>query len=424
MTETPQTPADATGKSPRANPHRKTLTELGVRRLLPPTTGQVLIWDGGTKGQLGLSVLLSPGGTKTYRSTFYLFGKPISRKLGRVGELGLEEARRLTREDRASAAKGIDPRTPRQEGGPITYAQAVERFIAEYSRPRHRTWDQTQAVLLRCGPLLKRPMNAITKHELRALLRAIVVEGRPAKATVTQAWLRKLWKWAYREDLVAAPVMDAVNIEVEKRPPRDKVFNDAEIRACWQAADKLDSVEGAYIKLTILLAPRRTALAAMRWSHLDADLTLWTTPHELTKSRKSAAKKRLYLTPLPPLARRVLQGLPRHEGEDRVFPHLGVGRTEAGQPIFNASRLRARLIAQGAPADFQLHAWRHTLATYLETEGFSEYERGLVLNHAGSGSVTSQYSHGFPMKLKLELLTKWADHVKHLVMPEDVALLR
>jgi hypothetical protein len=71
----------------------------------------------------------------------------------------------------------------------------------------------------------------------------------------------------------------------------------------------------------------------------------------------------------------------------------------------------------GAPADVQYHAWRHTIATFLKNAGYSKWERGLVLNHAESG-VTADYSHGYPVKLKLELLTKWADHVEELVQPD------
>src|SRR6476659_7601708 len=88
----------------RSKASKKTFTELSLRKLKPPKQGQRLYWDTGTKGQLGLSVLMSAGGTKTYRSTFYLHGKRIDRKLGRVGELDLAKARDLVVEDRKKAA--------------------------------------------------------------------------------------------------------------------------------------------------------------------------------------------------------------------------------------------------------------------------------------------------------------------------------
>jgi hypothetical protein len=60
----------------------------------------------------------------------------------------------------------------------------------------------------------------------------------------------------------------------------------------------------------------------------------------------------------------------------------------------------------------------------LQTKGYSEWERALVLNHSGSGSVTAGYSHGYPLDLKRKLLTEWAEHVEQLVQPEGVTLLR
>jgi integrase len=147
--------------------------------------------------------------------------------------------------------------------------------------------------------------------------------------------------------------------------------------------------------------------------------TLWTTPHEFTKSKKKVKRKRVYLTPLPPLAQRIIKSLPK--GDERVFPTLAIGGKQEG---FHSARLRRKLITLGAPKDFAFHAWRHTIATWLENEGASEWERALVLNHAGGMSVTAGYSHGFAGKLKLDLLTKWADYVERLVQPEDAVLLR
>ena len=69
------------------------------------------------------------------------------------------------------------------------------------------------------------------------------------------------------------------------------------------------------------------------------------------------------------------------------------------------------------------HAHRDTVATWMQDEGASEYERGLILNHAGSGSVTSGYSHGYPLELKRKWLEHWADHVAGVVQPEGAELL-
>jgi integrase len=152
---------------------------------------------------------------------------------------------------------------------------------------------------------------------------------------------------------------------------------------------------------------------------------VWTTPHELTKSRKKLngrSERRVYITPLPELARRILKGLSK-DG-DRVFPTLPIYSTPAGRRWFDGHRLTQKLIEHGAPKDFAYHTIRHTVATWFENAGHSEWERGLMLNHSGSGSVTGGYSHGHATELKRGLLEKWAAHVESLVQPEGAVVLR
>jgi integrase len=153
---------------------------------------------------------------------------------------------------------------------------------------------------------------------------------------------------------------------------------------------------------------------------------VWTTPHELTKSKRRQRdpkkKKRVYLTPLPALAQRLLKPLTKGQPDDLVFPGLAISVNAAGQPTFNSLGMISRLKRHGVKS-FMPHQVRHTVATWLEDQGASEWERGLILNHSSSG-VTSGYSHGFAGKLKLELLEKWCDHVEQLVTPKGAALLR
>ena len=435
------------GKRTRRAPRTKEFTELGLKRMnvrkaieKEGKASQVQIWDTGTNGQRGLSVLLSSGGTKTFLVTFYLNGRPVTAKLGRFGDLSLQAARALASAYRAKAQEGIDPRPLRTKRGQQVgrheqahegqgaavagniYRHVVADFIELHAKPNQRAWDATERALLRSVPQdwLDRDITTITRRDALAMVDQLVKDGHGPKAAVTVAWLRKLWRWAFEREIVAAPVMDAVKVRYPKRV-RDRVYSDDEIKNIWRAAGQLAPVESAYVKLALLLAPRKTALAAMKWSDIDITAALWTTPPDYTKSRKTSLPRR-YLTPLPPLAQRILKGLP--QSDERVFPALMVYQTPAQRPWFDSSRLIRRLIGAGAPEDFALHACRHTLATWLQNKGHSEWECGLVLNHSGTGSVTAGYSHGYPLELKAALLTKWADHVEGLVQPEGVTVLR
>jgi integrase len=411
-------------KRQRDEPNRMLFTDLGIKRLKPPKEGQELYWD---KGQKGLALLVGSGGAKTFRSTFKLNGTWITRTLGRFGEViedseedaNIAWAREQTRKDRIAAGKGKDPRvSTKQSNSKLTYGTVVDQFIEEYAKPRQRTWDQTERVLKNVEAWLDKPIAEITKHDAYALLKGFRSDGYVYKAAITLRWLKTMWKWAWKRDLVEQPIMEAVDFEYEKRE-RTRVYSDNEIKAIWAAANQLEPAAGAYVKLLILLAPRKTSLACMQRSHLDDanNPTLWTTPFELTKSKKNPTQKRKYLTPLPSLAQGIIKGLVRNTN-DHLFPALTVRHSKADRVIFDGQRVRRELIKLGAPKDFGFHTMRHTLATWLQNKGHSEWEVGLVLNHSGSGSVTGNYSHGYPLDLKTKLLTEWADHIANLVQAE------
>jgi integrase len=411
----------------KAKPRKMTFTDLALSRLTCPNDGQEVVWDGGTKGQLGLSVLLSSGGVKSFRCTYRLHGRTMTYKIGRVGELDLGKARERVRQDRAAAADGRDPRAVQTTD--MTFEQMVDEFITKRCKPRQRTWDQTERILKHnCADWLKRPVASIMKREVIALLDEAVADNKPYKATITRAWLRTMWRWAFRRDMVVSPLIDSIDLEFQKRK-RDRVYSPDEIVATWRAAEQLASSqsplerqEGAYMKLLILLAPRKTSLAALRWQHLDKDLTVWTTPFDLTKSRRSDDGERTYITPLPALAQRILKGLPRtHE---RAFPLLSLHQRADDILGYSSVNLRKKLVNRGAPADLGFHAWRHCVASWLKQNGHSPWERSLVLNHSASG-VTEGYSHGVPFDLKLQLLQEWSDYVEGLITPHGAtAVLR
>ncbi len=127
--------------------------------------------------------------------------------------------------------------------------------------------------------------------------------------------------------------------------------------------------------------------------------------------------ERVYLVPLPKLAQRIIRSLPRRD-DDLVFP----GRDE-DKPFVPGWLLRNEIRAISSVNDFTFHPCRDTVSTWLQDQGHSEHERALVLNHAGGGTVTGEYSHGYPVQLKRQLLEEWAAHIAKIVQPEGAVLL-
>ena len=311
----------------------------------------------------------------------------------------IAKAREIADRWRALAKDGIDPRKPDEQPTASKLTYEVRR------RPLHR--DLREAAPTDLGPdrarveeqLRHPPPSAhrrITKRDVRDLLRSFLADGHVYKAAVTRAWLKKFWRWAFEDYWSQRRSWTRFGIDYEQRE-RTRIFSDAEIKATWNATDKLDPIEG----LRQAHDPPRPAQDGAR-VHVSIrfrrsrSAELWTTPFNLTKSRKTSNKKRVYLTPLPPLAQRIVSALLQAESDQAtdILPTLPVHETKGGRPTFYGVELKSKLVEMGAPADFTFHAWRHTIATFLENEGHSEWERGLALNHSGSASVTAGYSHG------------------------------
>ena len=414
-------------KRRKAKANRKRLTETNVRAL-PVKPKQHFVWDSGTAAARGLAVLVNPTGTKSFFVNYKFPGskKLYYRKLGRVGEVSLEEARTAALETRRLANQNKDPKAddPSKSDG---FETAFRAYIKEEQQGRKQNTSalETQSMVLnRCAGWKDDPVATITHRAIDKLLAAIrdgnsekESKPRPYAAVRIYVHLRDFFKWCARQQLIKENPMAHMPAPFTG-VARDRHYSDAELKAIWKAADQLDPVEGGYVKLILLLATRKDELAKAQWSEFDDPTkpTVFTVPTARVKMKAATkkSKKPVYVVPLPPLAQRILKSLPRRNGE-AVFPGLDPNR----------GTLKAKLVKAGAPADFKLHTARHTIATFFQNKGRSEFERGLLLNHSDSGSVTGGYSHGYPTQLKLALLEEWATHVERLVQPaEGVTQLR
>jgi len=385
----------------------------------------------------GFGVRVYPSGKKSFVLSYRnARGKKRLIVLGRFGaDLTLDQARTRVIKERGRIKGGADPVGERKAARApsltpdTTFREVLDSFIDKYAKPRQRTWKQTDRILrVNCADWLARPIASITEADAYGLLDGFIAEGQDATARVTRAWLRTMFRWAAKRKIIERSVMVDIEIEIERKV-RKRAYTAKEVTAIWNGAAKLDPIEAGFIKLILLLGVRKSELAGMRRSEFDdqGKPTLWTVPHERTKTRKSQKEERLYLVPLPKLAQRVIRGLPRLDN-DLVFPGRDPGGPKVGgkkqprKPLVPETALKAKVREKSKVEDWTYHACRDTIATWLHDQGHSKYERGLILNHAESG-VTADYSHGYPVELKRELLEKWADHVAQEVQPKGAVLL-
>ena len=190
--------------------NRKVFTEKNVLTLRARRK-QYMVWDGGNgrgSGEVvrGLGILVSPIGAKSYRSVYYFPGssKSHSRHLGRVGEMTLEEARKLCREDRGTARSGNDPRAD-DPSKSASYQAAVDDYIkrVQIGQDKNSSAEQARRVLLAdCEDWHQRPLATIRNTEIQRLLELVRAgdEGlglkpRPYLANLLYARMRPFFNW-------------------------------------------------------------------------------------------------------------------------------------------------------------------------------------------------------------------------------------
>jgi len=277
---------------------------------LPVRERQYLVWDGGSgrgAGDVsrGLHVLVSPLGTKSYRSMFYFAGdsRSYTRHLGRVGEITLAQARELNRRDRAMAKpadKDQAPIDPRVEASSRlhtnTYVDAVEDYVVRFQIGNRNNVSAADArrVLLKAVPKgwHTRTLASIRPTEIEEWLEVVRdgdanngLKPRPYLANTLHSRLRTLFAWCAKngiDKLAASPMLGIDKpSDNERRRERDwfkKRTGDEAIRAIWAAADKIGGVEGQYLKVLLLTGERKTALAEMKWEEIDKKTWFWDAP--------------------------------------------------------------------------------------------------------------------------------------------------
>jgi integrase len=401
--------------------NRKLFDEQNVLSL-PYKKRQYMIWDGANgRGsehvQKGLAILVSPNGTKSFRSTYYFPNspKPKSRHLGRVGEMTLADARKQCADDRANARRGIDPKGEHTKGD--AFAVLIDQYVRRVliGAKGNVSHAETRRTLLRdTAEWEHRAIATITAPEIQCLLEQIRdgdsesgAKSRPYLANKLYGLLSAFFNWCAKPAIGKLKVSPMLGLDKpwngEKgrdRPWfRGSAADDA-IRALWNAARKMDEIEGKYLMTLMLTGKRKTAIAEMQWEDIDENW-FWNAP----KPTKATTNKRLHSIPLP----RRLQIILGERRTGYVFPGRKNGRIQV-----DGSDLQGRIRAASGLADFFYHGIRHITETKMAELKILPHIADLLLDHApkrGSGKIYNHHNYRDEMLAALET---WAAYIDRL----------
>jgi integrase len=368
------------------------ITSTLMRNLPPPPEGvaKVRLFDARLPGFIAER--------RRTGTTFYLRyrdhrGRSREVKLGRLGDVTVEQARRQAELLRASVSQGGDPLAERAK------RRAVPLF-ADFARDRYlphavehlRSAGNIEAYLrLRILPFLGRmALDEITPEHVVALRRRLIDAGL-SNSSVNRhlATLRSMLNMALRWRLYEGR-NPAASPGMLREVHRDRYLTAAETQALVRALDREPRQDAAAaLALLVVTGARKSEVLAATWDLVDLDRGTLTVPRS-----KNGRPRHI---PLSAVAAGILRRQAGRRARDN--PHVFPSVHRPGRALENLRGAWARAKrAAGLPADLRIHDLRHSFASALANAGTPLYEIGTILGHRQL-ATTTRYAHHAPQRL-------------------------
>jgi integrase len=390
-------------------------TEASVKKLpLPPEGEQIDHFEKLKRGRT-LALRISYGGTRAWRVGYYVNGKPKAKTLGRYPEMGVKAARDL--------ADKFDPKAANAAAQAGSFKEVAEKWIKHYVAAKGlRSQDEIERILnYYVYPKWERKrFFEIRRGDVNELLDGLVEKHGASQADGVLAALRSMMNWyATRDENYVSPIVNGMRRDQRKASERarNRILDDDEIRAVWNAAD---GTYGALVKLLLLTAQRESKVVGMRREDISAE-GVWTIRSEPREKGNAGQVK------LPQTALDILAEQPVIDDNPHVFAGSVRGRRRksanksSGPPAFNSfsqrkEELDAKLPA-GMPA-WTLHDLRRTARSLMARAGVADNVAERVLGHA-IGGVQGVYNRHQYLEEKTDALQRLADLVETILNPPE-----
>ena len=314
-------------------------------------------------------------------------------KLGRLGQVTLDQARKSAEKLKSQVSLGGDPVAERERlrAVPTVAEFARDRYVP-HCKDRLLSWDCNDRYLrLRILPAIgSKAMNEVTANDVAALRRKMVEAGLAA-GTVnrTLACIRSMFNAAIRWEVVEGR-NPAASPGMLREEGRDRYLDPQQTRALLAALDRSASKDAAAaLALIATTGARKQEVLRARWENVDLERAMLMVPRA-----KSGRARHI---PLSPFAVAIVQrqAQRRREGSPWVFP----SPRSSARPVTNEKRVWvAAKKAAGLPADTRIHDLRHSFASALANAGVDLFAIGRVLGHTQPGT-TARYAHHAPERL-------------------------
>lgn len=329
---------------------------------------------------------------------------------------GIDPKERKIEERKANAVKAAN-----------TFSIVAERFMKQHVEVRLAASTHREYKRALFGPdtagWAKRPVAAVTRADVRAVIDGMVERGAGSAANNTLAYLSKFFNWCAENDLLEIPPTD----RMKKPAPTvtgERTLSEGKIKEVWEAFGAEGGAFCDVFKLLLLTGQRRGEVAGMRWaelSDLDGDAPAWEIPSDRTKNGRP------HIVPLSLEAVRIIRARPVVGDGGFLFTTTGATPVSAfskSKERLDGRIARARAKAEEAPMPgWTLHDLRRTMVTMMnERLRIAPHVVEACVNHVSGGAkagVAGVYNKALYMEDRRRALEAWATYLGGLINPKD-----
>ncbi|ENA0807909.1 tyrosine-type recombinase/integrase [Providencia rettgeri] len=344
--------------------------------------------------------------------------------LGSYIDLSLSKARELTKELSARVSLGYDVASEKQERKAKALAKIeadknaikVSDLAAEYfERQILPRWKHPDILRRRIDKDINprighMKIEDVKPRHIDEMLKSIVDRGAPTMATDVLRWLRRMFDYAIKRQIIeinpcsAFEVADAGGKEIS----RDRWLTNDELISFFKALRTAGISRQNEISFKILLALglRKMELCAARWEEFDFSNTVWHFPAERSKNGDAidiplCPTVIKWFMELKSMACGSQYVLPARKMQNRMIPHI----QESTLPV---ALSKVRYVLPKDIPNFTIHDFRRTMRTHLAKLGIDPFVAERCLNHRIRG-VEGIYNRHDYFDERKKALEEWCN---------------
>ena len=385
----------------------KEMSPVGVRNLSRPGLHSV-------GGVAGLYLQVTEGGAKSWVLRATVGSKRRDMGLGSYPTVTLAQAREKAREWREAIWQGRDPAAERQEAqralrasqaASMTFDQAVAAYLkskrSEFRSPKHiQQWENTLAQY--AGPVI----GGLSVDQIELAHVVKVLEPIWTEKTETASRLRGRIEHVLTYATVRGyrhgdnPARWRGNLDAVLPKPSKvrggqhfKALPFADMPAFMADLRQRKGISARALEFAILTAARSGEVRGATWDEIDLDNRLWAIPAERMKASKA------HRVPLTDGTAKLLEGLPRLQETDLVFPASQGGKL---------SDMSLTAVLRRMKADATVHGFRSTFRDWTaERTAYPNEVIEKCLAHAIGDKVEAAYRRGDLLQRRRRLMADW-----------------